>query len=104
MPAGTHSIELDRVTETVRWPVAGCILNVFQNGDLDVDGTPYRQTGQNGPRAMHGRLHTWPRQTPVAVELRQCDRVEHGAEFGRGRVSLRRRCRYCPNRQCHTVM
>ena len=40
-PAGTRTITTNRVNSTVRWPIAGCEANIFQNGDLDYDGSPY---------------------------------------------------------------
>jgi hypothetical protein len=41
MPLGDRNIITDGVKRTVSWPLAGCQDNVFQNGDLDFDGTPY---------------------------------------------------------------
>jgi hypothetical protein len=41
MPAGARTIVTDGVTETVRWPIAGCLANTFQKGDLDFDGVSY---------------------------------------------------------------
>ncbi|MBO0732230.1 MAG: hypothetical protein J2P57_23420, partial [Acidimicrobiaceae bacterium] len=41
MPAGPRPITVNGKTEEVSWPIAGCQQNVFQNGDLDFDGTPY---------------------------------------------------------------
>jgi hypothetical protein len=41
MPAGTRTITVNGTAEMVSWPVAGCQDTVFQNGDLDFDGTPY---------------------------------------------------------------
>jgi hypothetical protein len=36
------------VKETTRWPIAGCQQNVFQNGDLDFDGTSYQADFPDG--------------------------------------------------------
>jgi hypothetical protein len=41
MPAGARTITVNGTSEMVSWPVAGCQDTVFQNGDLDFDGTPY---------------------------------------------------------------
>jgi len=41
MPAGARAISVNGTAEMVSWPVAGCQAGIFQNGDLDFDGTPY---------------------------------------------------------------
>jgi hypothetical protein len=41
LPAGPRTINVNGTNETVSWPVAGCQANVFQNGDVDFDGSPY---------------------------------------------------------------
>jgi hypothetical protein len=41
MPAGPRTITINNVSEVVSWPVAGCLANAFQNGDLDFDGSSY---------------------------------------------------------------
>jgi hypothetical protein len=41
MPAGPRTTVVNGVKETVSWPIAGCQTNVFQNGDLDFDGSSY---------------------------------------------------------------
>jgi hypothetical protein len=41
MPAGPRPIYVNGNLDTVSWPVAGCQDNVFQNGDLDFDGSSY---------------------------------------------------------------
>jgi hypothetical protein len=48
MPAGSRTIVVDGTAETVRWPVAGCQDNVFQNGDLDFDGNSYQADWPDG--------------------------------------------------------
>ncbi len=52
MPAGPRSTFTTSgavTTETtVSWPVAGCQQDVFQNGDLDYDGSSYRADGPDG--------------------------------------------------------
>jgi hypothetical protein len=34
--------------EVWSWPVAGCLQNIFQNGDLDFDGNGYRASWPDG--------------------------------------------------------
>ena len=41
LPAGARTINVNGTPERVSWPVAGCEANVFQNGDLDFDGSDY---------------------------------------------------------------
>ena len=70
MPAGKRTIVVNGVTESTRWPIAGCQQNVFQNGDLDFDGTSYQfdfPDGQAGhPTSFQyvgpfdGTGHTYP--------------------------------------------
>jgi hypothetical protein len=50
MPAGPRTIVNNGVPETVKWPIAGCQQNVFQNGDLDFDGTSYNLDWPDGSR------------------------------------------------------
>jgi hypothetical protein len=40
-PKGTRVVMLDGKARKEHQPVAGCLENFFQNGDLDFDGTPY---------------------------------------------------------------
>ena len=40
-PAGPRTIDVNGTVQTVRWPVAGCQDGIFQNGDLDFDGSSY---------------------------------------------------------------
>jgi hypothetical protein len=48
MPAGARTISINGQAATVSWPVAGCQANVFQNGDLDFDGTSYNLDWPDG--------------------------------------------------------
>jgi hypothetical protein len=48
MPAGPRTIINNGVSETVSWPVAGCLANIFQNGDLDFEGTSYQHGWPDG--------------------------------------------------------
>jgi hypothetical protein len=41
MPAGNRTIVVNGHNETTRWPIAGCQTNVFENGDLDFEGSSY---------------------------------------------------------------
>jgi hypothetical protein len=50
MPAGPRPIIGDSVTQIVTWPLAGCQQNVFQNGDLDFDGSSYALAWPDGSR------------------------------------------------------
>ncbi len=47
-PSGTRSVVINGVAATETWPVAGCLQNFSQNGDLDFDGTPYQADWPNG--------------------------------------------------------
>jgi hypothetical protein len=70
MPAGKRTIVVDGVKESTRWPIAGCQDNVFQNGDLDFDGTSYQADFPDGSRGhptsfqylgpFDGGGHTYP--------------------------------------------
>jgi hypothetical protein len=70
MPAGARTISIDGQAQTVRWPVAGCLDIVFQNGDLDFEGSSYRPDWPDGsaghPTAFaylgpfDGHSHTYP--------------------------------------------
>ncbi|MGA9776412.1 MAG: hypothetical protein WBU92_10935 [Candidatus Dormiibacterota bacterium] len=48
MPKGPRPISNDGAVTTASWPVAGCQVDVTQNGDLDFDGTPYQPDWPNG--------------------------------------------------------
>lgn len=48
MPAGRRPVSNDGAVTSVSWPVAGCQTNLFQNGDLDFDGTSYQPDWPNG--------------------------------------------------------
>jgi hypothetical protein len=86
MPKGPRSITINGVPSTVRWPVAGCEQNVFQNGDLDFDGSSYVSDWPDGspnhpstfeyvgPFDASG--HLYPRiqfETNVAASEMSCD-------------------------------
>jgi hypothetical protein len=48
MPAGKRTIVVNGQTQSTRWPIAGCQDNVFQNGDLDFDGSSYQADFPDG--------------------------------------------------------
>ncbi|MDA8331873.1 MAG: hypothetical protein M0027_11865 [Candidatus Dormibacteraeota bacterium] len=48
MPKGPRQVTINGVTSVADWPVAGCQDDVFQNGDLDFDGTSYQPDWPNG--------------------------------------------------------
>jgi hypothetical protein len=48
MPAGNRTIVVNGHPQTTRWPIAGCQQNVFQNGDLDFEGTSYQADWPDG--------------------------------------------------------
>ncbi|MGH7608815.1 MAG: hypothetical protein ACREOD_02560 [Candidatus Dormibacteria bacterium] len=48
MPKGPRPISNDGGTTVADWPVAGCQENLFQNGDLDFDGTSYQPDWPDG--------------------------------------------------------
>ncbi|MDT4961676.1 MAG: hypothetical protein QOF87_1323 [Pseudonocardiales bacterium] len=70
MPAGARNATANGQHVVYRWPIAGCLDNVFQNGDLDFDGTSYKHGWPDGskghptafeysgPVTRHG--HTYP--------------------------------------------
>ncbi|MBV9101388.1 MAG: IPT/TIG domain-containing protein [Candidatus Dormibacteraeota bacterium] len=39
--AGSRTVTVNGVNQSWSWPVDGCLANVFQNGDLDFDGSSY---------------------------------------------------------------
>jgi len=48
MRAGTRAVTVNGVAKTGSFPVAGCVEDAFQNGDLDFDGTPYQADWPDG--------------------------------------------------------
>jgi hypothetical protein len=70
MPAGNRTIVVNGKTESTRWPIAGCQTNVFQNGDLDFDGSSYQADFPDGQKGhpttfqylgpFDGSGHTYP--------------------------------------------
>jgi hypothetical protein len=48
---GNRAVTTDGVTRQEHMPVTGCLQNLFQNGDLDFDGTDYQ-------------ANTWPNGSP----------------------------------------
>jgi hypothetical protein len=48
MPAGSRTIVVNGQAQTARWPIAGCQTNVFQNGDLDFEGSSYQADYPDG--------------------------------------------------------
>src|SRR5581483_3340178 len=47
-PAGARIAKVNAQTVAYNWPVAGCLGQIFQNGDLDFDGTPYQPDWPDG--------------------------------------------------------
>ena len=47
---GPRHLTLGGVPPVWNWPVAGCLDNVFQNGDLDFDGNSYRPDWPDGSK------------------------------------------------------
>ena len=91
MPAGSRAATVNGQTVTYSWPIAGCLDTVFQNGDLDFDGSSYRTDWPDGsakhptsfeylgPFTPHGR--TYPSvqfETNVAASESLCN-TETGA-------------------------
>ncbi|HXQ59652.1 MAG TPA: hypothetical protein VN799_06125 [Acidimicrobiales bacterium] len=52
-PKGPRTITVNGTSQTVTWPVAGCLTGAFQNGDLDFDGTPYQPNSWPNGSANH---------------------------------------------------
>jgi hypothetical protein len=48
MPAGSRTVTVNGIAKTRMFPVAGCLDNAFQNGDLDFEGTSYQADWPNG--------------------------------------------------------
>ena len=48
MPAGPRATTVNGKTETFSWPIAGCQDNIFQNGDLDFEGSSYQHDWPDG--------------------------------------------------------
>jgi hypothetical protein len=48
MPSGNRTIVVNGKNETARFAVAGCQDNVFENGDLDFEGTSYQADWPDG--------------------------------------------------------
>lgn len=48
MPAGQRTIVVNGQAQSTRWPIAGCQDNVFQNGDLDFEGSSYQADFPDG--------------------------------------------------------
>ncbi len=86
MPEGNRQIDLNGQIEEVRWPIAGCQDNVFQNGDLDFDGSSYQADWPDGspihptpflyigPFDGHGRPYPQVQfETDVAASEQDCN-------------------------------
>jgi hypothetical protein len=91
MPAGNRPTMVNGKNETAHWPVAGCQDNVFQNGDLDFEGSSYQADWPDGTRnhptafeylgPFDGSGHTYPNiqyQTDVGASELSCN-VRTGA-------------------------
>ncbi|HEV7204899.1 MAG TPA: hypothetical protein VGN18_09830 [Jatrophihabitans sp.] len=50
MPGGPRTAQVNGRSVVYRWPIAGCQDNVFQNGDLDFDGSSYQADWPDGTR------------------------------------------------------
>jgi hypothetical protein len=48
LPKGNRTVHVSGVSATFNSPVAFCLQNAFQNGDLDYDGTSYHADWPNG--------------------------------------------------------
>jgi hypothetical protein len=87
MPAGARAITVNGTAEMVSWPVAGCQAGIFQNGDLDFDGTPYvadwpdgsknhpTSISYTGPPAASGACSRLTRATGGPVQARSPGRA-----------------------------
>jgi hypothetical protein len=86
MPAGNRTTMVNGHAVVERWPVAGCQTNVFQNGDLDFEGSSYQADWPDGtaghPSSFQylgpftGGAHTYPTyqfETNVAASEILCD-------------------------------
>ena len=51
VPAGSRTVTVGGAAQTWSWPLNGCEMNQFQNGDLDFDGTPYQADWPDGSSA-----------------------------------------------------
>jgi hypothetical protein len=102
MIAGPRTTLVNGKAVVERWPIAGCQMNVFQNGDLDFDGPSYQKAWPDGspnhPTSFEylgpftGRGKTYPTiqfETNVAASEILCNTqtgagctaVPKGAEF-----------------------
>ncbi len=59
MPKGPRPVSNDGTVTSVSWPVAGCQVDYFQNGDLDFDGTPYQNDWPNGSSTTPTSFQYW---------------------------------------------
>jgi hypothetical protein len=86
MPAGPRPVTTNGVTRNISWPVAGCQDNVFQNGDVDFDGSSYiadwpdgssshpTPFSYSGPFDAHGRPYPQLQfETDLAGSEANCD-------------------------------
>jgi hypothetical protein len=83
--SGNRTVDFNGKPTTQSWAVTGCTANLFQNGDLDYDGTTYQPDWPNGspnhPTSIryigpftHG--HTYPKvqfETDAAGSEAMCD-------------------------------
>src|SRR5262249_4613476 len=79
MPAGPRNIITDGVTPQVTWRIAGCQDNVFQNGDLDFDGTSY-STGWPDGTAAHPQPFAY--FGPFDGQLRPYPNIQYETDLG----------------------
>jgi hypothetical protein len=47
-PAGARVAKVNGLSTAYNWPIAGCLGQIFQNGDLDFDGTSYQPDWPDG--------------------------------------------------------
>ncbi|MEV4264179.1 hypothetical protein [Kribbella sp. NPDC049584] len=86
MIAGPRTTYVNGKAVVERWPIAGCQENVFQNGDLDFDGSSYQADWPDGSRGhptsfeylgpFTGGIHPYPSiqfETNVAASEILCN-------------------------------
>ncbi|GAA2809921.1 hypothetical protein GCM10010522_29750 [Kribbella solani] len=88
MIAGPRTTMVNGKAVVERWPIAGCQENVFQNGDLDFDGSSYQADWPDGSRGhptsfeyigpFTGGAHPYPNiqfETNVAASEILCNTI-----------------------------
>ena len=49
-PSGKRTVQVNGHPVVYSWPIASCLDNVFQNGDLDFDGSSYKKDWPDGTK------------------------------------------------------